>query len=212
LQIIGLTGKAGHGKDTAADLIQEAWSQNRGTSSARLAFADALREEVALAFGVDPRMFSDRALKETRLNDLAPKHCLDLGFLAHLQGDGIKLFNDEPLTPRFVMQRWGTEYRRATDPDYWIHRAMAQIADWRWRGMSLVVVTDVRFINEAFVLKQAGAQIWRISRPGHPSSTSYNQHASELQQDSIGSDAIFTNDTLENLKSALRDAVSGVGR
>lgn len=61
--IIGLTGHAGAGKDSAAlCLLASAWRS--------IAFADALRVEIAAAWRIDVRMLTERATKDTPMRAL----------------------------------------------------------------------------------------------------------------------------------------------
>jgi dephospho-CoA kinase len=57
VRIIGLTGRAGAGKDTVADIIQSV------AIVQRFAFADLLRFEAAEAWGIDPRLFQRRDMR-----------------------------------------------------------------------------------------------------------------------------------------------------
>lgn len=69
-------------------------------------------------------------------------------------------------SPRQLMQTLGTEWgRNLVHPDLWIILARAAIhADWV-RHMN-VVVTDVRFENEADMVRKMGGVIWHIHRSG----------------------------------------------
>jgi hypothetical protein len=53
-----------------------------------------------------------------------------------------------------------------------------------------LVITDVRFINEAEAIKNRGGQIWRVIRPGV---TAVNSHISETQMDGYSYDRIVDN-------------------
>ena len=65
LRLIALTGRAGAGKDSvAATLVRH---RNYRT----IAFADALRAEIAAAWRIDPRMLQDPATKEWDIPALA---------------------------------------------------------------------------------------------------------------------------------------------
>ena len=75
LQIIALTGSAGTGKDTAADILVT------HCGFTRLAFADALRTEVQAAFNVPLELLTRRDLKEMATSALAFVECNDMGFV-----------------------------------------------------------------------------------------------------------------------------------
>lgn len=60
---------------------------------------------------------------------------------------------------RKLQQWWGTDYRRAEDPEYWVN-----IAEKRARAaLGLPVFTDVRFPNEAEMIKRNGGFIVRMT-------------------------------------------------
>lgn len=130
-RVIGLSAKKRHGKDTFGAQLQ-------ALGYVRVAFADALYEEVADAYGVSVACLQDPATKETPM--------------AALDGR----------SPRRCLQEHGMR-RRAADPDYWIRRVEAVVQDPTRR----FVVTDVRLPDEAETVARYGVVV-RISRPGLP--------------------------------------------
>lgn len=56
---------------------------------------------------------------------------------------------------RVVLQWWGTEYRRAQDPDYWVKLATGNNLDHRHK----YAFTDVRFENEISAIIQMGGTV-----------------------------------------------------
>lgn len=162
-QIIGLTGPAGCGKDTVADLLVA------HAGFEKIAFADPLRAEVAVAFDIDMAHLQRRETKEHPLSALALRRCRNDGFVGRigmlhaLAGQTLDL--DAPRSPRQIMQWWATEYRRKQHPNYWVHRAQIKLSDLVGRrGMQRIVISDVRFENEAALVQHNGA-LWRIERP-----------------------------------------------
>lgn len=69
-------------------------------------------------------------------------------------------------SPRRFMQLAGTEFgRQLIGDDFWIvqiERELASFAD----DDALVVVSDVRFLNEAQWVRNHG-RLWQLTRPGH---------------------------------------------
>ena len=155
LKIIGLTGNAGAGKDTTAAMLSP-W---RFTP---IAFADALREEVCNAFDVSNVFFHERQLKESPSPIFAFGRSADRLFRDRVYHLGLDL--NQPRSPREVLQVWGTEYRRAADPQYWVGQAAHQVQSLFRRGRMRVVITDVRFPNEAQWVRSMGGEIWRVHR------------------------------------------------
>jgi hypothetical protein len=81
------------------------------------------------------------------------------------------------LTPRWLMQTAGTEWgRKMIHDQLWVRsclmRAQADVNAGR-----PVVISDVRFDNEAEALRAVGGQVWRIERPG--AGVAGTTHASE---------------------------------
>jgi hypothetical protein len=164
MSLIGLMGAKGAGKDTcAAFLVQE-------LGYTRIAFADALYREVAGAYGVSAEFLGRRDTKEQALPELALARCRDGGFvravLEEEHARGVTAVHDwmsRPLSPRYVLQRWGTEYRRRRGVDsYWLDRVQAAIAAHPARSY---VLTDVRFANEARFVRGCGGALLRVRRP-----------------------------------------------
>lgn len=164
-QLVGLMGAKGAGKDTCAQYLVE----HHGF--VRIGFADALYREVAEAFGVSTTFLGNRNTKELELPELALIRCREPAFVTAVGEELEKLgahegFNslvNTPRSPRFVLQLWGTEFRRRRGIDsYWLDIVHAAVAAQPHRSF---VVTDVRFHNEAdFIENQRGLLI-RIRRP-----------------------------------------------
>ena len=146
-KLIGLAGKAGAGKDTVADYL---WEKE---GAIKIAFADALRAASASIFGLDPRNFLDRDLKEAEVEYWG-------------------------MTPRRMLQLLGTE---ATKPvfgdDIWLKRWFLSYS--AVRDTDHVVVPDVRFDVEAEAIRHLGGTIVHIVRPGAGLSGATGEHASE---------------------------------
>lgn len=210
MKIIGLTGRARHGKNTAATLITEAWGRRRAKPSTIMAFADPLKRECAEAFGVDPRMFYDDAMKDAPQQYLRLENCRLQEFVKLCLADRFQVLLHEPQRPRFIAQTWGTELRRAQDPLYWVKKLQAELVDAKSRGFGLAVVTDVRFENEAEMIKAAGGDIWKVVRPGMPPLRAGSTHQSEREMESMRVDAILTNDSIERLQMAIVDNLESI--
>lgn len=204
--IIGLTGFAGAGKDTVADLLVAHFYFRK------LSFADALRSEVSQAFGIEVVHLEHPSTKNEPIAALAmrkaPRPFLAAvalsvgnegrsasGFLA----DG---WLDKPRSPRRIQQWWGTEYRRAVDPHYWTRVALDRITQMGRNGTGRFVLTDVRFANEADMVHSAGGAVWKISRPGlDASSTPEGAHSSVTDGEKFGPSVVINNcHTLQHLR------------
>ncbi|MBH2008062.1 MAG: hypothetical protein I8H71_00275 [Xanthomonadaceae bacterium] len=189
--LIGLTGLANAGKDTAADLLVT----HQGFT--KMAFADALYAEVAEAYCVDVRFLMHRETKEHPLSALALARCSSDLFVARLivnaQAAGQPLDLQAPRSPRQILQLWGTEYRRHQQPRYWIDGLTRRIQFNTGNCLGhRFVITDCRFPDEAAKVREFGGRIWQIKRTGvGPASTG---HVSETTGDDFHPDAILHND------------------
>ena len=170
-QIIGLAGHSGVGKDTAAQGLTDAgWT--------RVAFADGVREAL---LALNPYF-----------------KCQD-GFEAiDVEVDVVGWARAKEYSDiRRLLQRMGTEAgRNIHGDDCWIKLAKRKI-DAAPRN---VVITDVRFANEAAAIRSWGGKVIRIDRPGVGP---VNGHVSEALCFPV--DCTIGNfGTVEELQSALR--------
>ncbi|CCQ44302.1 putative deoxynucleotide monophosphate kinase [Pseudarthrobacter siccitolerans] len=146
--LIGLIGKKRTGKDTFAAVLVEKHGYER------VALADPLREA---ALALDPIVgtfpLNSEGLtrvREWRLSDV----------IAELGWEQAKDYVPEV---RRTLQRLGTESIRSLDDQFWIRTAFARIDSLREAGTP-VVVTDVRYPNEADAIRKAGGYLARIVR------------------------------------------------
>lgn len=107
---------------------------------------------------------------------------------------------DAGVSVRHMLQTLGTEYgRQCIHPDIWVRC-------WKGRAQqySAVVADDVRFPNEAAMIKLLGGEIWRIDRPGVPHE---HGHASEGSLDDFDgfSRRIVNDGTIDDLICKLRE-------
>jgi hypothetical protein len=144
---IGVIGRARTGKDTAGKWLVD----NRGYE--RVAFADPLRE---CALALDPIVGTDDddlAAPGERLSEA-------VGFW------GWERAKDRIPEVRRTLQRIGQGVR-AIDEDFWLRTALKKVTAAN-EGGSPVVITDVRYPNEAESLKRAGFHLLYVERPGVP--------------------------------------------
>lgn len=141
VRLIGLSGAAGSGKSTAAQYLQDAHHYQRRRFAQPL--KDALRRILQGALVDDntiERMI-EGDLKETPATVLLGK------------------------TPREAMQTLGTEWgRHCIGDDFWVN-LMRHALDTSKRG-SLIVIEDVRFDNEAALIRAYGGKIIRMEGRG----------------------------------------------
>ncbi len=142
--IIGLSGPAGCGKDTVAEILVSRYG------FVKASFAEALYKEVANAFGVTVEMLAERATKELPMSGLEPVFCLDLDFIAVMQRVDGHFGWHKVYSPRQILQWWGTEYRREQNIRYWTDQVRNRITSEVGKSW---IITDVRFQNEADLIR-----------------------------------------------------------
>ena len=216
--LIGLAGRAGSGKDSVADYLV------RRYGFIQFSFADALRREVSAAFGVTEGLLRDRDTKEMETPLLALRNCVDTGFVPIARAEIAKWHYDSyfdldalPLSPRQVLQWWGTQYRRAQDSEYWVNKATDSIVALRGRAAypelmpQLFVCSDVRFANEqAWVHATPGGNVWHVYRD---SVAAVCAHESENPLPVLaGEREIFNYHTLEYLHKGVDQLLSSAAR
>lgn len=196
MKIIGFSGKAGAGKDTAADyLVSKHGFVKRG-------FADPLYEEVADAFGVTVEWLRDRTRKEIAQGRLRLRYCLDENFFqrfATTESDA-----NAARSPRWVLQHWGTEYRRGQDDQYWLAR-MAVFYQ-QHRLTQGVVIPDCRFENEAHWLRRFGGVLIHLQRDGV---AAVGAHVSESGVEFLPGDlVIYNNNSISDFHKCIDVALA----
>ena len=197
VQIIGVCGRKRHGKDAVGRVLREHFGYTC------TAFADPLKRVVMSVYDLSwDQVFGDEAEKEAVIERWG-------------------------LSPRQIMQRFGTEVGRSVHPDTWIrntldniHSAVSGRGAWlrndvqrefehRWTATpKLWVVTDVRFPNEAEAIREAGGQVWTVVRPslGAP----VDEHTSEKSVDLVVPDARIINDgSLDDLRTRVQAVLGG---
>lgn len=195
--ILGLAGKAGVGKNEVARYLVERYG------FIEFSFSDALYREVEVAFGLgDALILRDRATKEIPTALLCGENCDDSAFIDVLMANGVAS-GDEPLSPRVVLQLWGTQYRRAQDSEYWIKRAeewvhaVRSAMPYPEQAPQYFVNTSVRFPNERAWVHAMGGNVWHLRRAGL---AAVNAHVSEEPLEVWdGERELHNNDTVERL-------------
>lgn len=140
--IIGVVGFIGSGKDTVADYLQNFHEFRRES------FASTLKDAVAAVFGWD-RVLLEGRTKEAR----EWREEVDTWWAERLAMP--------TLTPRWVLQYWGTEVcRRSFHDDIWIASLENKIRN----SKDNIVISDCRFPNEITAIKNAGGKIVWVQR------------------------------------------------
>jgi hypothetical protein len=123
-----------------------------------------------------------------------------------VMGLGTSMYDDKDYVDQSFQKSWrdmarslGTEWgRNLVCQDLWILLLIDRVWPKLSRGLSLVV-TDVRFANEANYIRAKGGTIWRITRPGWAHRCD-QEHVTEAGVARIAASTEICNDgTLEEL-------------
>jgi hypothetical protein len=208
--IIGVVGLIGAGKDTIADYLVNIHQFRRES------FANSLKDAVAHVFNWERELLEGRTKQSREWREQPdPWWSTRLG---------------QTITPRWVLQYWGTEVcRKAFHDDIWIASLENKIRNSR----DDIVISDCRFPNEIKAIKAAGGIVIRVTRGPEPvwfelarivnqgptrntawrlSKTElekHNVHASETAWIGTEFDAIIDNneDGMDNLFRQVKDLV-----
>ena len=202
--IIGVCGFIGSGKDTVADYLTNFHGFRRES------FASSLKDAVSSVFGWDRTMLEGRTTQAREWREqVDPWWAQRLG-MPHL-------------TPRWILQYWGTEVcRQGFHDDMWI----AALENKLRTSTDNVVISDCRFPNEIKSIKDAGGIIVCVERGIQPhwvdiavqanrGSANAQEwlrtekiHASETAWVGTSFDAVLDNDgTIEDLFAQVKDLV-----
>lgn len=206
MNVIGISGTAGAGKDSIADRLCAVHG------FVRVGFADPMKRFCEEVFA-----FSDRQVWGT----IEHKNATDPRYR---RADG------SLLTPRYALQTLGTEWGRDCYPDLWIDYALRVASGllaggWAYtprtglyedegRMVAGVVFTDCRFRNEVDAVKRAGGKVVRVVRPGFDGMAGIAAHVSESGQADIPDDVfdavVWNRGTLADLHKATDELVNAL--
>ncbi len=143
--IIGVCGLIGAGKDTIADYLVNIHQFRRES------FANTLKDAVGAVFGWDRELLEGRTRQSREWREQR-----DEWWSTRLGMD---------ITPRWVLQFWGTEVvRKSFHDDTWI----ASLENKLRKTTDDVVISDCRFPNEIRAIKSAGGVVIRVHRGPDP--------------------------------------------
>ena len=143
--IIGVCGLIGSGKDTIADYLVNIHEFRRDS------FAATLKDACAAVFGWDRDMLEGRTRSSREWREQP-----DEWWSQRL---------DRTITPRYILQHWGTEVcRNAFHDDIWI----ASLENKLRKTSDDVVISDCRFPNEIRAIRKQGGYVIRVTRGPEP--------------------------------------------
>ena len=178
--LIGFGNKARQGKDTAASGVKR-WCNQNGFPVLHVGFADALRVEVSTAIGTaggDVELMLAEGFYD------GTEHINIPSYVKATANPSM----DEPLCPygkhAKILQWWGTEFRRAQNPNYWVDKFKENVVDFK----GVVIAADVRFTNEAIAVLELGGSTANVRRLNEDGTQYFDSsrpagHQSEVELD-----------------------------
>jgi len=161
MSIIGISGKARHGKNTVATYLQDKYGFI-------LKFSDALYEECR-----NCRMYRYESKANSRLKDMigiySNKHRYDFNIkqvpiIDKLLGNN-NHYNGMTEKEDPILLRWWWNFRKKQDLDYWVKKLKEKIHQLGCiKYLASIVIPDVRFLNEAEMIKGFGGEVWDVRR------------------------------------------------
>ena len=174
--IIGVCGFIGSGKDTVADYLVNFHEYRRES------FANSLKDAVAQVFGWDRTLLEGRTAQAREWRE-------------QVDSWWAKRLGMPELTPRLMLQLWGTEVcRSGFHDDIWI----ASLENKLRNSQDNVVISDCRFPNEIKSLHASGGIILRVERGVQPHWTDIAAKANQgdvKAQDWLKNEGIHASET-----------------
>ena len=191
--IIGICGLIGSGKGTVADILVEEHNYEK------LSFADKLKDGVSSVFGWDRQMLEGDTDGSRKWREQ--------------QDDFWTKETGEAITPRLILQLFGTDCMRNGFYDgIWVSLVKQQLLNNKDKNY---VIPDVRFENEAKMIRSLGGRICQVRRGPDPlwfrlykdlGQKPTDVHKSEWAWANVQMDYILANDgTTEDLKNLVKD-------
>lgn len=163
-KLISISGLISSGKDTAADYLCTVHGFKR------MSFGASLKDAVSVIFNWD-RELLEGSTKHSR----EWREQVDQWWATRL--------NIPHLTPRWVLQQWGTEVaRKGFHDSIWIMSLNRRLVDVK----DNVIITDCRFPNEIAAVKNAGGITMRTHRGAEPNwinlAATYNNNEDQAER------------------------------
>ena len=144
--IIGICGLIGCGKGTVGDILVEEYGFTK------LSFADKLKDGVATVFNWDRAMLEGDTVESREWRET--------------QDDFWSRETGRTITPRLVLQEFGTDcMRHGFDDGIWVSLVKQELVKYPNKNF---VIPDVRFPNEANMIKSIHGEVWRVRRGQDP--------------------------------------------
>lgn len=225
MRLIGISGYMESGKDSAARLASEILTGEGSVET--VAFANKMKEFVARSLGIDNyeviahegQMFFGMKNSIKRVNELKSQEIVIFQGREEIHS----------LTGRQLLQNVGPAARDLIDIDFWVNLVLPiphynslpfdcpsgpaeqkRTDDTNNHNLQemypeadVVIVTDVRYDNEAVRIHELGGEIWRVEREN----TESDGHESEITLEDHIDRYIYNNGSYEDLYIEVKAAL-----
>lgn len=186
--VIGVSGKARSGKDTFAEMLSKELNKEAFPPYVMMAFAHELKTRCQAAFDLSYEQLWGDEKEEQDKRYPRPWHDPKEGFW----------------TAREIMQEYGAFYR-SIDSQFWIKNLFRVAEQKEYKN---VIITDVRYRNEADYILEHGGVVLRVERE-NKDSVHNESHPSEIELDDYKkfTFTVVNNWTLEVLEKTAGEVV-----
>jgi hypothetical protein len=184
--IIGIAGKAQAGKDTTAGMI------NFLREHPKASWNTYWNSDLPFDFEYNIVHFADLLKDVAEIMLSLPRFTMQ-----GMAGKSMRFDWLDGMTGREFLQKFGTAVRNEVHPEFWTRALFIKEKD-----NQNLIIPDVRFPNEAQIIKDHGGMLIRIERPG----AGAGNHISEIALDDYrGWDIVIDNvGTLEDLYNKVK--------
>lgn len=191
MNIVGVCGKGGSGKDTIANYLVKNYGYHR------VAAADAMKEDLCRYLDMDLKTLESIKNKKLCLWDM----------------QDAKVVNHGKFSIRRFLQLFGMDMRYRIADTYWLERSIQdKVKELGTNGQTNIVVSDVRFeIEYDWITASGGDVIYVDGRTGLTKDQS--KHISEDFVNTTAKDRCYpvidNSGTLEQLYSQVEEYING---
>jgi len=196
MALIGISGHARVGKDTFAGMLAAELNKEAYPPYVMMAFANELKLRCQAAFDLTwEQLWGDDKEKEDK------RYIKHFTTMTDTQNDGSAVIGLY-WTAREIMQNYGAFYR-TIDSEFWVKNLFKVVQEKEYTN---VIITDVRYINEADYIIDNGGYVIRIER-ANKDDVHNMLHPSEVELDGYKrfSFNVINDWGLEELKEAASD-------
>lgn len=184
MKIIGFTGRAGTGKDTAVKALQLKYTDFFSREMPlHYSFAGPLRRGISAMLGSEIELMSHDPVQKNEI---------------------VELYG---VSPRTMLQTLGTEWgRNLINDEIWVIRAKEIWKETlQFNQDAIILISDCRFDNEAEAIQSMGGIVVELIRPDNPHTSAINSGGVSNHVSENGVNPKLISHTITNSFSLMKD-------